>query len=204
MVQLFDFGFCRELPPALDGNSVDEVFLMSKVGSPLFMAPEIILDSGEYNLKADVYSWAVTFYGMLCLKTFAANVSSYKELQNLAAKARRPNLSNIDLPSSIKDLLQKAWRQSVTERASMKEVCTDLVSIVEELRDRTEAEDLEDISEPRNHSPSLRGSSVTSKNPANTSKLGFFWRKSECSETTELTSGFLSHTSAASVVSEVV
>ena len=176
---------------------------MSKVGSPLFMAPEIIMEPGKYNLKADTYSWAVTFWEMLTLKTIGReNASCFKELHKSAARATRPDLSRFDLPESMKKLLQSAWHPSVTERASMKEVCTQLDSIVEELAVLTEPEDLEDNSESYNNSPILRKRVVEAKelSPSNNSKLGLFWKKKpDSSERTEETSGILSNASATSV-----
>jgi serine/threonine-protein kinase ULK2 len=53
---LGDLGFARELAP----QSMAE----SKLGSPLFMAPEL-LKGHKYNSKVDVWSLGIMFYEML-------------------------------------------------------------------------------------------------------------------------------------------
>ena len=65
LVQIFDFGLCRELPE--QGPDPGKVFHMSGVGTRIFMAPEVLVGQ-QYNLKADVYSWAMVFYVMLALR----------------------------------------------------------------------------------------------------------------------------------------
>lgn len=82
-VQLFDFGFCRELPlveqssdvlelgltrsnATLTLSSGETVYLMSGKGTRRYMAPECLIRN-RYNLKADVYSWSMIFWELLTL-----------------------------------------------------------------------------------------------------------------------------------------
>lgn len=83
VVKLFDFGFCRELPSVVDQEQQDmadiglssrsstlmsgeTVFMMSGKGTRRYMATEVLLRN-QYNLKCDVYSWAMVCWELLTL-----------------------------------------------------------------------------------------------------------------------------------------
>jgi len=81
-VKLFDFGFCRELPTLDQPQDVvteaeilktptmkarEATFLMSGKGTRRYMAPEV-LRFNCYNLKCDVYSFAMNLYELLTLQ----------------------------------------------------------------------------------------------------------------------------------------
>jgi len=150
-IQLFDFGFCRELPPlprrctrshpeeeggaGCDHHDDDDnvLFRMSRVGSPAYMAPELYLNGGKYNAKADVYSFSLVYYEMLFLKHALGRGSLFHRFKAVAARGVRPDLSEADLPASIKDLLQLTWHQSVPDRINMSEACARLQNVLQEL-----------------------------------------------------------------------
>jgi serine/threonine protein kinase len=56
-LKLADFGFCKRLRGGDD-------FTQTPLGSPLYMAPEI-LNGGVYGSKADVWSCGIVLYEML-------------------------------------------------------------------------------------------------------------------------------------------
>lgn len=72
VVQLFDFGISRFLPcPINDGKTqgdLEDSFAMSRVGTKMFMAPEIAAKQ-DYNTQADVYSYGVLLWQLLALST---------------------------------------------------------------------------------------------------------------------------------------
>lgn len=57
VIKIADFGFCKKM-----SSSNELTFTM--VGSPIYMAPEI-LKGYPYNIKADIWSLGVVFYEML-------------------------------------------------------------------------------------------------------------------------------------------
>ena len=65
-VLLFDFGLSRFMPQQ-QSDVHSEVYEMSGAGTPRYTAPEVIFDE-PYNLKADVYSFSVILWEMMCLK----------------------------------------------------------------------------------------------------------------------------------------
>lgn len=56
-VKLADFGFCKALSTPKD-------MAQTMVGSPIYMAPEI-LTGHDYSIKADIWSLGCVLYEML-------------------------------------------------------------------------------------------------------------------------------------------
>ena len=88
-VKLFDFGVSRWLPPSLllkeesSRNYLDETFHMSCVGTRLYMAPEVRYKQ-PYSTKADVYSFGIVLWEMLCLSDPIWNHGTTTEHQVLS------------------------------------------------------------------------------------------------------------------------
>ncbi len=57
VLKVADFGFCKGLSDAED-------LTQTMVGSPIYMAPEV-LKGNTYNLKADIWSIGVVLFEML-------------------------------------------------------------------------------------------------------------------------------------------
>jgi len=57
VIKVADFGFCKTLLSPLD-------LTQTMVGSPIYMAPEI-LKGCNYNIKADIWSMGVVLFEML-------------------------------------------------------------------------------------------------------------------------------------------
>ena len=125
-VQLFDLGIARELPGI--NPDEDEVFCMTTAGSRRYMAPEVFLGR-PYNLKADVFSFAIVFQQMLSLETpFAMyNPPLYKLL--VCEEGIRPTIYP-EWPDAIQDLLEDCWSAQLTQRPSIKTVCKTLGDLV--------------------------------------------------------------------------
>lgn len=124
-VQLFDFGLCRELPP---GSNVKDLYEMSGVGTRRYMAVEVIVDR-KYNLKVDVYGWAMIFWEMLSLSKPFESYSMKEHHYMVCTHGDRP-LMDYRWPETIVDLIQSAWRQDVAQRLDIAEVESMLSSIL--------------------------------------------------------------------------
>uniref|UniRef100_A0A7S1V5H7 Protein kinase domain-containing protein n=1 Tax=Grammatophora oceanica TaxID=210454 RepID=A0A7S1V5H7_9STRA len=127
-MKLFDFGLAREIP---HGND-DDVFVMSgTIGTRRYMSPEVAL-AKEYNLKADVYSWACNFYEIMVLEKPYAMFSPEMHLDLCCRHGDRPKVPS-DLPEHIEILLEMGWAHDLKVRLTMKEVVEALKSILREL-----------------------------------------------------------------------
>ena len=127
--KIFDFGLCRELPHPHPGDDVDAVFHMSAVGTRRYMAPETVLRTG-YNVKVDVYSWAMVFYEMLGLERpyDLYNRRVHKIL--VCEGGQRPNL-HPDWSEEVRNLLRRGWSQSHCDRPTMKQISEELEPLIE-------------------------------------------------------------------------
>jgi serine/threonine protein kinase len=132
-IQLFDFGLCRELPEVIADEN--KVFQMSGVGTRRYMAPEIIMETG-YNLKIDVYGWAMVFYEMLSLQKPYDLYNPEMHRLLVCEESQRPNIRPY-WPVEIRNVLSNAWSQSPEKRLSMKrvlETISPLVDVAERLK----------------------------------------------------------------------
>lgn len=128
--QLFDFGLVREVPEGL----TNQMFTMSGSGSQFYMAVEIFI-TGKYNLKADVFSWAVTFYEMLTQTQPFGKMQKLEHVALVCVKGKRPSLSSHKFPKSIEKLIRSAWGQSVSKRPAIVDVVKTLEKEIPELGD---------------------------------------------------------------------
>jgi serine/threonine protein kinase len=122
-IKLFDFGLCRELPEESTANS-EKIFCMARAGTRRYMAPEVALGEG-YNLKVDIYSFAIVFYEMLSLQK-AFDIYSGEMHQILVCQDGQRPVISAKWPAEIQDLLESGWSQAASDRPSIKSVCKNL------------------------------------------------------------------------------
>lgn len=97
VIQLFDFGLCRELPKPKGQSYRDEdmedeeTFHMSGVGTQRYMAPEI-LNTRRYNLKADVFSWSMVVLEIMSWTKPFSEYTPQEHQFNVAQWGERPRL----------------------------------------------------------------------------------------------------------------
>merc|ERR1712176_134557 len=133
-LKVFDFDIARVCPtseePAASVSSrrlgstnakEEETFLMTqKVGSPRYMSPECARRE-PYNLKADVYSYAVLAHQILTLQKPYDDISDEDHDDFVFFKGVRPHIP-MALPNNTKQLLHCAWSHDIAERPSMETV----------------------------------------------------------------------------------
>jgi len=99
----------------------NEVFHMTqKVGSPRYMSPECARRE-PYNLKADVYSYALLAHQILTLQKPYDDITDEEHDELVFYKGIRPHIP-IGLPSTIQELLRMAWSKTVSKRPTMEMV----------------------------------------------------------------------------------
>jgi len=138
VLKVFDFDIARVVPTnmyheeAPEESSVfqsssasklnkDETFLMTqRVGSPRYMSPECARRE-PYNLKADVYSYALLTHQILTLEKPYDDILDEDHDELVFYKGVRPHVP-IGLPPKTKELLRSAWSHSIMERPTMETV----------------------------------------------------------------------------------
>jgi len=98
------------------------------IGSPLFMAPELLIDKDEYDEKADVFAFAVTLHRFFTDSNVFADGQaprSSQQVQQWAIGARR-----LGRPAGVSDflwaLIEACWDQEPGNRFSFKVIARHL------------------------------------------------------------------------------
>ncbi len=117
-VKIIDFGLAKVLPHHKKEN---ETFQMTgNTGSMRYMAPEV--GRGEnYNLKADVYSFAIILYEVLNLDKAWNGLHPHEIKTRVLIRKQRPLISMF-WPSPLRDLLKSTWSDVPGGRLPMKHV----------------------------------------------------------------------------------
>ena len=101
-------------------------------GTLRYMAPEIALGE-RYNEKCDVYSFTVLLWEMLtCERPYNHFVCQEKLMQHVFTQGERPALPR-HWNKSLKELVQSGWTPNVEERATMRQMCRGLSSLIQDL-----------------------------------------------------------------------
>jgi len=133
-LKVFDFDIARVCPTTENYNPgtssrrlstadprEEETFLMTqKVGSPRYMSPEVARRE-PYNLKADVYSFAVLAHQIITLQKPYDDITDEDHDELVFYRGVRPFLP-VGLPAHTRDLLHKAWSHKISERPNMETV----------------------------------------------------------------------------------
>jgi len=119
-LKVFDFDIARVCPTSGQSSKSkeDETFLMTqKVGSPRYMSPECARKE-PYNLKADVYSFAVLAHQILTLQKPYDDITDEDHDDLVFVKGVRPFIP-VGLPNNTKELFHCAWSHTISERPNM-------------------------------------------------------------------------------------
>lgn len=122
-LKLFDFGLSRFMPRR--GDSYGDLYELGGVGTPRYSAPEVNLDR-PYNLKADVYSFAVVLWEIICLKKPFARYKNRKGFELAVLKADTVLVLNQSLSKPIHNIIRQSLSRDVSTRPKMSEVCRTL------------------------------------------------------------------------------
>jgi len=109
-VKIFDFGLSQTLPP--------DTYSSSFVGSPLYMAPEVLFREKYNPYAADVWSLAILFIEMLTGKPPFATFVCLDELLDFVSFATHVPLDE-SIPADIRELLRKMLDFNPTTRLTI-------------------------------------------------------------------------------------
>jgi len=92
-----------------------------KVGSPRYMSPECAKRE-RYNLKTDVYSFALLFHQVLTLQQPYDDLEDDEHDHLVFYQGVRPVIPS-ELPLRIQQLLTQSWSQQISTRPTMHTIC---------------------------------------------------------------------------------
>ena len=98
--RICDFGSSRSMPKLHSKSS--KLTMTGKIGTPLYMAPEILKGKTNYNETVDVYAFAIIMYEIVTLKVPFSELGEI-ELCCIGNENRKRLSSTVTKNSYIKD-----------------------------------------------------------------------------------------------------
>lgn len=123
-----DFGYSRCFNQSLTDSI--KLMLTSKIGTPLYMAPELFNDEENYGTAVDVYA-----FGMIAFEIVTGNVPysengneiSFKKLINNVMTGKLPTFTK-GVTEKMKDLISRCLSHDPNFRPSFEDIFNELAS----------------------------------------------------------------------------
>mmetsp|Transcript_39942 Transcript_39942/g.87191 ORF Transcript_39942/g.87191 Transcript_39942/m.87191 type:complete len:285 (+) Transcript_39942:19-873(+) len=121
-VKLCDFGSARAVEGSMDSEWQT---VTQNVGTSQWMAPEV--ESGRYDEKVDVYSFAIVMYEILSYDIPFANLAP-EDVRPSVHQGARPDLKGVDtgMTASLSSLMVQCWAQVPKNRPSFGNISAEL------------------------------------------------------------------------------
>ena len=110
----------------------------SIVGSPVYMAPEVLLQTENYDSKADIYSLAIMLWEMWYGKDAAEYIQQqlFGPLEKAIKEGLRPSLNIATKPPQPwLELIAKSWEYDADKRPPTEYVCNFFDSFLRQSKD---------------------------------------------------------------------
>ena len=111
--KISDFGTSREVDMTTTLSMSQSMTMTSNIGTPLYMAPELLNGTGRYSMSADVYSYGIVLAG-LWNQTIPYSDVRFNDvselLSQISTKGLRPTLRD-DCPQSYINLVNACWNK---------------------------------------------------------------------------------------------
>lgn len=112
-IRICDFGFSR--------HASDTTFMKHNIGTPHWMAPEILMTNGRYTSKIDVYAFAVVAWEIAVGKVPYGGMDANAIIHQVLNNDLRPQIPD-DLPSPMRDLITMCWERDPDFRPTFDEI----------------------------------------------------------------------------------
>ena len=122
--KISDFGTARETDISNTITMTQSMTMTSNIGTPLYMAPEILSGQSHYSMKADIYSYGIVLCGLWNQQIPYSDMSfsSPAELfKGIVESGLRPSLKP-DCPQPYIQLVQMCLQSNPHSRPSFDEI----------------------------------------------------------------------------------
>ena len=124
--KISDFGTSRETDITTTLSMSQSMTMTSNIGTPLYMAPEILSGQGHYSMSADVYSYGILMVSLWNQKPPYSEILNKIEigelLNGITTRDVRPCIES-DCPQSYLNLSQACIVSDAHSRPSFGEIC---------------------------------------------------------------------------------
>jgi len=136
-LKIFDFGLAKELRE--DERSGDDLYNMTAcTGSIRYMSPEN-LQGKPYNLKTDVYSWAMIMWNILALEPPFALYTEQMIIDRVCNRGYRPKVFST-WSDRMSKTIKLSWSSNILQRPSFAEISAELIDEGNEIDSMIERE----------------------------------------------------------------
>ena len=128
--KISDFGMAREVDMTTTLSMSQSMTMTNNIGTPLYMAPELLSGQGHYSMKADVYSYGILMVSLWNQKPpyYEMNVSSPSELYHgITEEGLRPRVES-ECPQSYFNLFSACLVEDPHSRPSFHQICKTVFS----------------------------------------------------------------------------
>jgi serine/threonine protein kinase len=110
----------------------DETKTMTKCGSPLWVAPEV-LQGERFSEACDIYSFAIIVWEVIAWNEPFPTLSSKQVMRQGALQHLRPTIP-IDCPGALAALVSMCWKREPSERPTF----TNILELLEAIGDQVD------------------------------------------------------------------
>jgi hypothetical protein len=118
--RICDFGFSRHV-------RTSDAKMTGNVGTPHWMAPEVLAGSGVYDEKVDVYAFAIVLWELLVKKLPYTGMESTEIVAQVAMNDIRPPIPPT-CPAPLRALIEICWLRDPTARPSFRQILEQMLS----------------------------------------------------------------------------
>eukprot|EP01094_Clydonella_sp_ATCC50884_P026327 TRINITY_DN7188_c0_g1_i3.p1 TRINITY_DN7188_c0_g1~~TRINITY_DN7188_c0_g1_i3.p1 ORF type:complete len:547 (+),score=164.82 TRINITY_DN7188_c0_g1_i3:175-1641(+) len=118
--KICDFGIATAMP--------DRARTMTQVGTPVYMAPEVLAESTRYAAPAETHSFAITMWEILTGEQAYADCTSIMAACQTVSRGERPSVAS--LPAPVGELLSKCWAPKPSDRPAFPAIVREIESIL--------------------------------------------------------------------------
>jgi len=137
ILKIFDFGLAKELKD--DERVNDGLYNMTGcTGSIRYMSPEN-LQGKPYNLKTDIYSWAMIMWNILALEPPFALYTEQMIIDRVCSRGYRPKIFST-WSVRMSKTIRLSWSANINERPSFAEISLELMEEKMEIDSMSETE----------------------------------------------------------------
>lgn len=122
--KITDFALAKVFVEGTEG----EVDMETMVGTPIYMAPEMISDDrAPISNKSDVYSYAITIFEIFsrCHAYKGFTGTPMKLMKDIVKGGLRPTIDDNIIPKAFVDLLNRCWSADPYDRPTFREIVKD-------------------------------------------------------------------------------
>lgn len=115
-------------------------------GTPAYMAPEILIKTPNFDIKNDVYSFAVLVWETFVRKIPFQQLSSRAEVAEFVCNGGRLDLENAEIKyrAPIKKLLENCWKKDINLRPTFRAILTELEQLEKSYSRNTNSKEWKD------------------------------------------------------------